>query len=153
MRIEEQHVVSIEYQLFDIDRGVMDQSPAGQPLQYLHGSHGVLPALEAALEGKVVGDSFDVVIPPSAAFGERREDVVVNVPRSEFPADADLQVGTFIMKANQDSGAGEAMIIAIEEDHLTIDGNHPLAGRTLRFVGRIVDVREALPEELEPGKG
>ena len=143
-------VVSISYTLTNDQGDVMDQSPDGEPLQYLHGAAGIIPGLEKELTGKAVGSEFDVTIAPEEAYGERVEEMVQQIPRSSFPADVDIQPG---MQFNAETGQGPVMVVvtAVTDDTITVDGNHPLAGFTLHFKGKVEDIREATEEELSQG--
>lgn len=149
MRIAKNSVVSIEFQLTNATGQVLDSSPAGKPVEYLHGAAGILPALERALAGMSPGDSFDVTFTPDQAFGERQPSRVEVVPRSRWPNPEQLVVGASVTREDETSGAKETFRIrAIDADTVTVDGNHPLAGETLRFRGKVVAVREATGEEL-----
>lgn len=143
-------VVSIHYTLTNDTGEVMDQSQDGQPLSYLHGATGIIPGLEKELTGKVAGTKFQVTIAPDEAYGEHIPDMVQQVPRDAFPADIDIHPG---MQFNAQSPNGPVMVIvtAVEEDAVTVDGNHPLAGKTLHFEGTIESVRDATAEELDHG--
>jgi FKBP-type peptidyl-prolyl cis-trans isomerase SlyD len=148
MRIAKNCVVSIEYQLTNAEGKLLDSAPADEPLEYLHGSAGVLPMLERALNGMAAGDSFDVVIPPDQGFGERQPRLVEVVPRSRWPNPAELKVGARVERQDE-SGAKQSFVVrSMDADTVTVDGNHPLAGETLRFKGRVVEVREATAAEL-----
>ncbi|WP_101759834.1 peptidylprolyl isomerase [Oceanicoccus sp. KOV_DT_Chl] len=150
MLIGQNSVVSIQYTLTNDKGEVMDQSQAGEPLIYLHGADGIIPGLENELTGKVAGAAFKVTIKPEEAYGDHIAEMVQQVPRSAFPADAEIQPG---MQFNADSPNGPmtVMVTEVSDDTVTVDGNHPLAGFTLHFEGTIEDVRQATDEELEHG--
>ena len=150
MLIGKDCVVSIQYTLTNESGEVMDQSQEGQPLIYMHGAAGIIPGLETELTGKVAGDDFKVTIKPEEAYGERVEEMVQQVPRDSFPADTEIETG---MQFNAESANGpmNVVVTAFNDDTVTIDGNHPLAGFTLHFEGKIEDVREATAEELDHG--
>ena len=148
MQIEDGRVVFIQYKLTDSQDNLLDESPEDEPMAYLHGAVGIVPGLEAELKGKKTGDEFDVTIAPEDAYGEHNPAAVHEVTRSSLPEGADIQVG---MQVTQDSRGTQTLltITAVGPDIVTLDANHPLAGKTLRFQGSVVDIREATPEELE----
>ena len=147
MKVDKNCIVSIRYKLTNDKGESLDQSPEGEPLIYLHGAIGVLPALEAALEGTAIGDSFDVTVTPSEGFGEHQQALIQTVPRSAFPADQEIEVGMQIT-GQSDQGDQVMTVTAFDDINVTIDGNHPLAGMTLRFEGDIENVRAANEEEI-----
>lgn len=143
-------VVSIYYTLTNDAGEVMDKSPEGQPLNYLHGAAGIIPGLEKELTGKVAGDDFNVTITPEEAYGPHQKEMVQQVPRSSFPGDVDIVPG-MQFNAQTPNGPVTVMVTAVEEEMVTIDANHPLAGKTLHFEGKIDAVREATQEEMDHG--
>lgn len=147
MIIDINRIVSIRYTLTNGEGEQLDRSPDGEPLVYLHGAAGVLPALETALAGKSAGDSFDVTIAPAEGFGEHQPSMIQSVPRSALLIEQELEVGMQIT-AQTEHGDRPVTITAMDDDSITIDANHPLAGMTLRFEGRVEDVRAATEEEI-----
>ncbi len=150
MQIAANTVVSIHYNLKNNQGETLDSSNDGEPLAYLHGAGNIIPGLERELAGKLVGDKLEVEVTPDLAYGERREELVQNVPKKHFEAIESLEVG---MRLHAESDAGEHIvtITEISENEVTVDANHPLAGETLFFSVTIVDVREANEDELEHG--
>lgn len=150
MEIANQKVVTLRYRLTDNDGEVIDESTDAEPLAYIHGAGGIIPGLEAALQGKKAGDSMKVTVSPGQAFGERDESLLRAVPRGAFEGVNDLQVG---MQFQTDAGEGMEVVtvINIDGDQVTIDGNHPLAGVTLNFDVTVLGVRDATGEELAHG--
>ena len=150
MQIASNRVAVINYTLKDDDGDILDASQNGEFL-YLHGAHNIIPGLEAALEGKQAGDSIDVSIEPKDAYGERDPERIQVVPRDMFQTDEEIQPG---MQFHAQSPDGHMMIITVTEvddDEVTIDGNHEMAGMNLHFSVDVVDVREATAEEIEHG--
>lgn len=143
-------VVSIYYTLTNDQGEVMDQSPEGQPLSYLHGTSGIIPGLEKELTGKVAGDAFEVTINPEEAYGPHRQEMVQEIPRGSFPPDIEIQPG-MQFNAQTPNGPVTVMVTAVQEETVIVDGNHPLAGKTLHFEGKIDTVREATQEEMDHG--
>ncbi len=148
MRIVNDCLVSIQFKLSNESGQVLDSSPDGEPLVYLHGAAGILPALERDLAGKVAGDHFDLTISPEKGFGERLPARVEVLPRS-YLADADeLTVGRWVTRSDESGLQVSYLVTAFDSEMVTLDSNHPLAGMTLRFQGIVVDVREGSAEEL-----
>ena len=150
MQITKHAVASIDYELTNDAGEVIDSSKGASPLSYLHGVGNLIPGLESELEGKGSGDSFKVRIAPDDAYGTRHEEMVQDVPRSQFPEGADIQPG-MQFQAEGPQGAQVVVVVAVEGDMVTLDGNHPLAGEHLTFDVTVVDVRDATPEEVEHG--
>lgn len=150
MIIGDKTVVSIHYTLTNDNGDVMDQSQDGQPLVYLHGAAGLIPGLENELTGKAIGGDFKVSVKPEEAYGERHEEMVQEVPRASFPEDAEIVPG-MQFSAESPNGPMTVTVIKADADNVTVDGNHPLAGLTLHFEGKIADVRPATNEELDHG--
>ena len=144
-------VVTIHYQL-SLDGGqVVDQSEGDDPLAYLHGARNIVPGLETALTGKVAGDRFDVTVSPEEGYGPRAEEAVQSVPRGAFPSDAELQPGLQFQATDQNDHPILGTIEAVTDDTVTVDFNHPLAGRALHFSIEVVGIRQATEEETTHG--
>ncbi len=150
MEIADQKVVSIDYTLKDDDGNIIDQSQAGQPMAYLHGSQNIIPGLENALTGKKAGDEVSVRVSPEEGYGERLEAMTQTVPIDLFEDRDSVREG-MQFHAQTDAGVQVVTVTKVEGDQVTVDGNHPLAGMYLNFDVRIADVRDATPEELEHG--
>ena len=148
MTIANNKVVTIDYTVKDEQGQVMDSSEGGAPLVYLHGFQNVIPGLEKALEGKNTGDSVTADVPPSEAYGEYQEQAVQQVPAAAFEGVDDIQPG-MAFTAQTEQGPVNIVVTAVEGDTVTVDGNHPLAGKTLTFEVTIKDVRDATAEEIE----
>ena len=149
MQISPNKVATIDYTLTDDTGEVLDSSKDQGPLTYLHGAGNIIPGLEAALEGKSAGDSLNIKVEPDQAYGERDAGLVQTIPRDEFPDD-DIEVG---MQFRTDSHSGPRILTVVEvtDDDVTVDANHPLAGKVLHFAVTIDDVRAASAEELAHG--
>ncbi|MDF2445479.1 MAG: peptidylprolyl isomerase [Moraxellaceae bacterium] len=150
MQIANNVVASIEYTLTDDQGNVIDSSVGGEPLAYLHGAGNIIPGLEDALEGKQVGDSLKVSVPPSEGYGEKDEALLQVVPRSMFRGVDQIEVG-MQFHAQTDHGMQVITVAKVEGDNVTVDGNHPLAGQNLNFDVKVLEVRAATAEELEHG--
>ena len=141
--------VRFNYILKDESGNVIDQSQ-GEPLAYLHGHNNIIPGLEKELEGKSAGDSLTAVIEPADAYGEYQEQAVQQVPRANFQGVDNIQPGMQF----QSEAEGQVMLVTVtdvNEDTVTVDANHPLAGKKLSFDVEIVEVRAATEDELNHG--
>ena len=150
MAIEKDKVVSIDYTLTGDNGQVLDSSQGREPLAYLHGAGNIIPGLESALEGKDAGDELNVQIPPDQAYGPRDERMVQPVPRAAFQGVPDIQPG-MQFQANTNAGTRLITVVDVAGDQVTIDANHPLAGATLNFDVKIVNVRDATEQEKSHG--
>ncbi len=128
----------------------MDTSDGKSPLPYIHGTGQLIPGLEKKLEGQETGAELNVVIPPEEAYGEYNEEQVFVVGKEGFQGEEELTVG---LQVQLDTGDGQAIgvVTKIEDENVTLDLNHPLAGATLHFDVKIEGVREATQEELDHG--
>jgi|TARA_B110000438_G_scaffold127850_1_gene124214 FKBP-type peptidyl-prolyl cis-trans isomerase SlyD len=152
MKVEEHAVVLIHYVLTNNDKEVLDSSEGQDPLAYLHGTGHLIPGLEAQLLGKVAGDKLNVTVQPGDGYGEFNKELVQTVPRDVFEGVESIEPGMQFQTSNEGGSGGEAItVVSVENDEVTIDGNHPLAGETLHFAVDIIEVREATAEELEHG--
>jgi peptidylprolyl isomerase len=124
----------------ELDSGtVFDSSDGAEPLRFKVGSGEVIPGFDEAVLGLSPGDSRRVTIPADEAYGERREELVVAVPRERFPADFELEPG-MQLNLEQDGHTVMVTITDVSDATVTIDGNHPLAGENLTFDLRLVDI-------------
>ena len=149
MQIGKDTVVSLNYELSDTSGKVIEQTKA--PVTYLHGGYdGIFPLVETALQGKSVGDQCKVTLVPDDAFGEYEADMVRTEPKALFPEN--ISVGMQFEGAIE--GSDDYTIYTVKEiadDKVVVDGNHPLAGKTLVFSGTVTQVRAATREELHHG--
>ena len=146
-RIEKNKVVSITYRILDEKGEVVEQSDI--PIDYIHGVDGRLfEKIEAALDGKTVGDSIDVSLSPTEGFGEHDPsltftDDIENVPH-EY-----RHVGAKPTFQNEHGDVQEFVVSKIENGKLTVDANHPFAGKTVTFKIDVVSIRPATQADLE----
>jgi FKBP-type peptidyl-prolyl cis-trans isomerase SlyD len=150
MQIADRTVASFHYTLTDASGQVIDSSSGGEPLSYLHGVGNIVPGLEKELTGRSVGDSVKVVVSPEEGYGMPNPMLVQVVPRMAFQGVEQLEVG-MAFQAQTPQGPMSVAISRIDGDEVTVDGNHPLAGKTLHFAVDITDVREATVEECVHG--
>ncbi|MDF7666708.1 peptidylprolyl isomerase [Orbaceae bacterium ESL0727] len=150
MKIANNTVVSLAYQVRTKDGVLVDEATVAAPLEYLHGKGNLIKGLEDALTGREAGDKFDIDVAASNAYGDYNDKLVQSVPRSIFVGVDDLEVGMRFL-ADTDQGPVPVEITAIDGDSITIDGNHMLAGQDLNFKVEVIALREATDEEVAHG--
>ncbi len=155
MQIAQNTVVSMHYRVATAEGEHVDASAPGEPLVYLHGHSGIIPGLENALTGKTAGDKVETEVAPAQGYGDYDQGLDLVVTMDAFPADArpHLQPG-FRFRAEHPTKDGEQVIFTVakvEGEQVFVSGNHPLAGKTLRFQVEIAEVRAATAEELSHG--
>ncbi|MCM5703281.1 FKBP-type peptidyl-prolyl cis-trans isomerase [Larsenimonas salina] len=148
--IESHQVVGFHYVLRDERHRVLDDSfKRAKPLYYLHGHANIMTALEHEIDGRTPGETFEITIDPANAYGERNEALMQSVNRAAF-GNAELAPG-MRFEANGPDGARTVTVVDIDESVVTVDANHPLAGRTLNYYVELLDQREATRAELAKG--
>lgn len=150
MQIANQCVAQFHYTLTDDSGVVIDSSEGREPLAYLHGAGNIVPGLEKELEGKSVGDKFSVSVPPEQGYGPRHEGLTQVVPIAAFQGVETVEAG-MQFSAQGPQGPMQVVVSKVENDQVTIDASHPLAGKTLNFAVEVTEVRQATPDELEHG--
>ena len=146
MKISANTVVTLDYEVKDPQHEMVD--PGERPLVYLHGSSGIFPKLEAALDGKTVGDSVLVQLEPEDAFGDYDDELVTSELLQNLPEG--VLVG-MQLEGTGEHGTHIMSVTEIEDGRAVLDGNHPLAGVTLVFSCTVSEVRAATAEELAHG--
>lgn len=149
--ISDGRVVSIHYKLTGEDGEIIDNSFGGEPLIYLHGAGNIVLGLEESLTGHRVGDTFDVVVSPDEGYGVVDPELIMEVPRENFPEDVELAPGVEFSTDGPDDEEVPVWVKAVTDDTVTIDFNHPLAGRTLNFEVTVAAIRAASKVELDHG--
>jgi FKBP-type peptidyl-prolyl cis-trans isomerase SlyD len=150
MQIGERTVASFHYTLTDDAGQVIDTSSGREPLTYLHGAGNIVPGLEKEMSGRQPGDIFKVQVAPEEGYGLPDPMMIQVVPKEAFQGVDTLEVG-MEFQAQTPQGPMSVAIAKIEGDEVTVDGNHPLAGKTLHFAIEVTDVRDASLEELSHG--
>lgn len=150
MNIEKDMVVSIDYKLTGDDGNLIDASEVGKPLAYLHGHANIIEGLEEALDGKEVGNTVKISIPPEKAYGHPDAELVDLVPKSQFEDPEELEIGGQII-AETEEGQMMFTVLEITDGEVKLDGNHPLAGMTLNFDVEVKEIRKATSKELGQG--
>ena len=149
MKIAQNTVVSLNYRMFDSANNLIDQNQ--DPIVYLHGGYdNILPPVEAALEGRNVGETVKVSMTPDEAFGEIEDQLIREEDVGLFPPD--IEIGMMFETRDPESGyAHQFRVTNIDAGKVTVDGNHPLAGMHLQFEATVVDIREATDVEISHG--
>lgn len=155
MKIKNDCIVELTYQLKDEDGNVVEESGADGPMSYLHG-HGEIPeGLERELDGVDVGVEMEVTLGPGEAFGDYDPEKILAVPRDQFPADAEIVPGDTITVSVADdddpdaeTGEMDTRVVEISPDAIVLDANHPYAGKRMTFDLRVLSVRKATEAEL-----
>jgi FKBP-type peptidyl-prolyl cis-trans isomerase SlyD len=152
MRVQAGRIVSIEYQVRLGDGEVVEATEADHPVQYLHGAGMLLPSLESALDQMEEGSRKRFVIGARDAYGDRDESSVVTLPRSIFPANIELEVGTRLAARTSGGDTYPLTVRQVLADRVVVDLNHPLAGKDLHFEVAVRAVRSAGADEVFTGK-
>jgi FKBP-type peptidyl-prolyl cis-trans isomerase SlyD len=143
-------IVTIDYTL-TVDGEVLDSSEEEGPLEYLQGHQNIIPGLERELAGMKVGGSKNVTVAPEDGYGDVDQEAIMDVPLSEFPEEVPLEKGFELEVTDKDGDIMLAKIVEVGETTVKLDTNHPLAGKTLHFDVKVVDLRPATDEELTHG--
>lgn len=152
IRIELDRVVKLVYRIVDGAGRVLEDRSPENPYEYLHGRGQIVGPVERAVEGKTAGFQAEVQVTPREGFGEYDPSLVVEIPRSRFPAGVDVRAD---MKFNTMGPSGSMItvrVVEVDDETVTVDGNHPLAGVAVVFDLRVLDVREASADEIESGR-
>lgn len=163
--------VSISYKVRDFNRNILEEIPEHHPFAYIHGSKNIISGLENALDGRHIGEKFNVSIPYSEGYGPFRNELIIEVSKKELqdvgelwigmelemirePDLEDLQIPEFPEQIFDDDAPHELEIYVIREireDSVILDGNHPFAGKDLIFEVQVVNIEEPSFTELESG--
>ena len=145
MKIEKNTAVTLQYKVTDTLGKLLEESK--EPMAYLHGGYGnTFPKLEAALEGQQAGYQTVVELGPEDAFGLRDEGLLQTIPKTEFQPG--IKVGGQLEGRGDDGHARVFTVVKIKGPVVMLDGNHPMAGKALRFQVRVMQVRAASDEEV-----
>lgn len=145
MKIQKDTAVTLQFKVAEATGQLIEESKT--PSVYLHGGYdNTLPKIEAALEGQEPGYQVTLTLSPEDAFGVRDESLVRTIPKSEFPPG--VKVGGQLQGRGDDGHERIFHVMKIKGPTVHLDGNHPLAGKTLRFTVKVIDVRAATAEEI-----
>lgn len=146
MKIEKDTAVTLGYRVTDLLGKSLDDGR--EPMVYLHGGYGnTFPKIEAALEGQLAGFKATIDLSAEDAFGERDEALVQTIPKSEFPPG--VKVGGQLQGRDDQGQSRNFTVVKIKGDQVMLDGNHPMAGRAMRFSLTVLAVRAASAVEIE----
>ncbi len=150
MQMSVKKVITVDYTLKDNDGQILDESKNGE-FAYLQGASNIIPGLESALLDKKTGENISVSIEPKDGYGELEPNMVQVVPMDMFASAEQVTVGQQFHAQGEDGHDIMITVTKVEDDQVTIDGNHPLAGVQLNFDVKIIEVREATEQEMEHG--
>lgn len=150
MDIADKRVTTVHFTLTDEDGAVITTTRGHQPLVYMHGQGGIVAGLEQALAGRATGDRFEVTVAPEFGFGPRHPELVQTLPRSMWRAEKQPEIGDRL-ETQTARGPLDVRVVAVEVDSVTVDGNHPLAGRVFTAEVEVMAVRVPTPDELQFG--
>jgi len=156
MKISTNKFVALSYDLTvgeGEERELMEKATAEAPLEFIFGTDSMLQAFEKNIDGLAEGDSFDFTLTPEEAYGEYDDDHVVDLPRNIFEQDGVLNEevifeGNTVPMMDTNGNRLNGSVVEVKEDVIKMDFNHPLAGETLNFSGKVLTVRESTPEEI-----
>jgi len=143
--------VTLAYTLKDGAGEILDTSDGedGEPIRYVHGYGMLVPGLEAALAGKAQGEKMDIVVSSEEGFGDRDEELVIEIDRADFPDPAAVEEGDEFVAESPDGDEVVMRVVEVKGDAVVVDANHPLAGVTLHYSVEVQEVRDATTEEVE----
>lgn len=152
MKVAKDKVVLISYEL-EVDGKIMDKATAEKPLDYIHGNNMLIQKLEDSIEGLEETESFQLTVTPEDGYGVYDSTKLVDLPKSAFEIEGVLHeelltIGRVIPMLNQMGDVVQGTVKAVEGDTVKMDFNHPLAGKTLHFTGKVESVRDATEKEL-----
>jgi len=151
MALQEKKVVTFNYTLKDENGEVLDSTEKGGPFSFVTGNKQVLPRLEDALSSMIIGSKKNIKLAATDAYGEYDEGAVQKVKRNLFPEEAELEIGSSYFAHSPEGQHLQFIVTEIENDDITVNFNHPLAGKNLEFDVELMDVRDATPEEISHG--
>ncbi len=150
--IQANSFVQVDYILKDEGGAMLDSSTmeGGQSIGYVHGYGMLVPGLESALHGMRAGEEKDIVVPPNDGYGAYDDELVFAIERAELPNPDTIEAGDeFIAQTEGDDTEVELRVLEVRDDEVIVDGNHPLAGKTLHYTIRVLSVRPATDAEIE----
>ncbi len=160
MIISQHKVVSVNYHLSSkVDDGaeeLVEQTSKEKPFVFLFGTGGLIPEFENHLAGKKAGEPFDFRIVAANAYGLYEDDYVAEIPKEAFHVDGKfdeerVKEGEELPMLDAEGNQMIGLVVSVDDNNVTMDFNHPLAGHDLHFVGEILEVREATAEEIDHG--
>jgi len=141
MSVENGKMISLEYTLKGEDKEVIESNKGSDPLVYLHGSNQIIPGLEKGLVGMKEGETKQIKVAPEEGYGKIDETAFLEVPRDNVPAEAQ-QVGAQLQTTTKDGNVLRPTVSELKEEAVVLNFNHPLAGQTLVFDVKVLDIQE-----------
>lgn len=151
MQISKDKVVTIEYTMTDPLGNLLDTSDNGDTVAFIQGRGAVFPALESALEGKSMGERLQITLSPEQAYGATDERLIKSIPRDQFRLEGEIRAGSRF-KTRRDDTEVVVTVVRVDDESVLVDANPPLAGVTIQLDVVIVEVRDAIEEELASGQ-
>jgi FKBP-type peptidyl-prolyl cis-trans isomerase SlyD len=158
MQITKNTVVSLSYVLKrdNANGEIIEETKAGDPLVFLYGNGQMLPKFEDHLSTLKTGDVFEFTLSSADAYGEMDQDAIIDLEKSIFMIDGKtddelLTIGNVIPMRDDQGHMLQGTVVSVSDESVRMDFNHPMAGNTLHFTGKVIDVREASVEELSHG--
>ena len=151
MALKDNQVVTINFTLKDEDGNVIEATSKEQPFSFLSGSSQILPKLENQVSEMLIGSKKTIVLEPEEAYGVYKDTSIQTVNRTDFPEGTKLEIGMGFVADTPEGQQLPFVVKNIENDNITIDFNHPLAGRKLTFDVELLELRDATQEELAHG--
>ena len=147
--VEKNTVVSFHYVLKDTESGDIIESSrdTGQPVVFMVGAGEIIPGLETRMIGMKSGETRTIEVPPEEAYGTRNPDLIQKAPREYFQ-NVPLEVGLPLQAQTPEGRTISMVVVDFDDETVTVDLNHPLAGRTLTFEVEVLSIREATPDEI-----
>lgn len=148
MKITNDAMVSLQYIVKDTEGNELERSQPGNDMQYIHGTGAIIRGLEMELEGHEEGEEFDAKVSAEDAYGEYDPELLSTYPKDSLPPNLNVEVGMVLQATD---GYGQPRLVTVTEvkdNEVTIDANHPLAGKDLTFTVTVNSVREATVQEL-----
>lgn len=158
MENQQNKYISVSYQLFSIDadgsKHLEEETQEGRPFQFISGFGVSLDGFEKQIIGLQTGENFDFTLQPAEAFGEYDKEGIHKLQRDVFSINGhfdheNIFPGAVITLMDADEKRFMARVTSVEEDGVTVDTNHPLAGQTLQFTGKVLENRDATNEEIQ----
>lgn len=144
-------VIGIEYSLKDANSGEqLDSNIGGKPLEFISGKGQIIPGLEEKLVAMSLNEEADVMVEPAQAYGEINPEAIQTLPKDQF-AGIELQEGMTLYGSGEQGETVQVTVKSFDDSEVTIDYNHPMAGKTLMFSVSILSLRDATEEELQTG--
>ncbi len=139
-KAENGNKVKVHYKGSFDDGTVFDSSEGKDPLEFELGSGQVIPGFDKNIEGMELNEKKTIKIPSQEAYGERRDELIMDFPKSEFPNDINPEVGQQLQMQNQEGQVFNVLVTGVSGESVTLDANHPLAGKNLNFDIELVEI-------------